>query len=83
MAETAVYLSLGSNLGDREKNLRTAITALGEAKVRVTRVSSFYETEPGVYRWSEITEGRLAEIELEALQPKPMKLHRLVLHRTT
>src|SRR5437879_1918504 len=41
------------------------------------------ETEPGVYRWSEITEGRLAEIELEALQPKPMKLHRLVLHRTT
>src|SRR2546429_7629431 len=33
------------------------------------------ETEPGVYRWSEITEGRLAEIELEALQPKPMKLH--------
>ena len=46
MAETAVYLSLGSNLGDREKNLRTAITALGEAKVRVTRVSSFYETEP-------------------------------------
>ena len=41
------------------------------------------ETEPGVYRWSEITEGRLAEIELEALQPKPMKLHRLLLHRTS
>ena len=46
MGETAVYLSLGSNLGDREKNLRTAIAALGEAQVRVTRVSSFYETEP-------------------------------------
>src|SRR5215472_2346620 len=41
------------------------------------------ETEPGVYRWSEIIEGHLAEIELEALQPKPMKLHRLLLHRTT
>jgi ARG/rhodanese/phosphatase superfamily protein len=41
------------------------------------------ETEPGVYRWSEITEGHLAEIELEALQPKPMKLHRLLLHRTS
>jgi hypothetical protein len=40
------------------------------------------ETEPGVYRWSEIIEGHLAEIELEALQPKPMKLHRLLLHRT-
>ena len=46
MAETAVYLSLGSNLGDREKNLRTAIAALAEAKLRVTRISSFYETEP-------------------------------------
>ena len=41
------------------------------------------ETEPGVYRWSEIREGHLAEIELEALQPKPMKLHRLLLHRTS
>ena len=41
------------------------------------------ETEPGVYRWSEITEGPLAEIELEALSPKPMKLHRLFLHRTS
>lgn len=46
MTETTVYLSLGSNLGDREKNLRTAIAALADAKVRVTRVSSFYETEP-------------------------------------
>src|SRR5438045_1597761 len=41
------------------------------------------ETEPGVYRWSEITEGHLAEIELEALQPKPMRLHRLLLPRTS
>ena len=46
MAETTVYLSLGSNLGDRERNLRKAIAALAHAKVRVTRVSSFYETEP-------------------------------------
>jgi 2-amino-4-hydroxy-6-hydroxymethyldihydropteridine diphosphokinase len=46
MAEKRVYLSLGSNVGDREKNLRAAIAALGDAGVRVTRVSSFYETEP-------------------------------------
>jgi 2-amino-4-hydroxy-6-hydroxymethyldihydropteridine diphosphokinase len=46
VAETTVYLSLGSNIGDREQNLRTAIAALAEANVRVTRVSSFYETEP-------------------------------------
>ena len=46
MAEKTVYFSLGSNVGDQEANLRTAIAALEDAGVRVTRVSSFYETEP-------------------------------------
>ena len=41
------------------------------------------ETEPGVYRWREIKEGQLAQIEIDALQPKPMTLHRLLLHRTS
>src|SRR6266481_6081259 len=39
------YLSLGSNVGDREANLRTAIERLGQAGT-VVAVSSFYETEP-------------------------------------
>ena len=46
MVETTVYLSLGSNVGNREENLRAAIAALPDVGVRVTRVSSFYETEP-------------------------------------
>jgi 2-amino-4-hydroxy-6-hydroxymethyldihydropteridine diphosphokinase len=46
VAETTVYFSFGSNIGDREENLRAAIAALADAKVRVTCVSSFYETEP-------------------------------------
>ena len=41
------------------------------------------ETEPGVYRWREIKEGQLAQIELDALQPRPITLHRLLLHRTS
>jgi 2-amino-4-hydroxy-6-hydroxymethyldihydropteridine diphosphokinase len=41
-----VYFSLGSNIGNREGNLHAAITALGYVGVRITRVSSFYETEP-------------------------------------
>jgi 2-amino-4-hydroxy-6-hydroxymethyldihydropteridine diphosphokinase len=41
-----VYLSLGSNLGNREANIARAIAALGERGVRVTRRSSLYETEP-------------------------------------
>jgi 2-amino-4-hydroxy-6-hydroxymethyldihydropteridine diphosphokinase len=46
MVEKTVYLSLGSNVGDRAKNLRAAIDELPHAGVAITRVSSFYETEP-------------------------------------
>jgi 2-amino-4-hydroxy-6-hydroxymethyldihydropteridine diphosphokinase len=46
MSEVTVYLSLGSNVGEREKNLRSPILALGDAGVRLTKVSAFYETEP-------------------------------------
>ena len=42
---TLAYLSLGSNIGDREGNLREAARRLG-AVGRVAAVSSFYETEP-------------------------------------
>ena len=41
------------------------------------------ETEPGVYRWREINEGRLSQIELDALEPKLVTLHRLLIHRTS
>ena len=41
-----VFLSLGSNVGDRPENLRAAIAALPAAGVDVKRVSSIYETEP-------------------------------------
>ena len=41
-----VFLSLGSNVGDREKNLRAAIAALPELGVQIKKVSSIYETEP-------------------------------------
>src|ERR1700676_5754210 len=47
MTETKlIYLSLGSNLGDRAANLERAIEALSEIGVRVLRRSSIYETEP-------------------------------------
>jgi len=49
-----VYLSLGSNVGDREANLRGALDRLPAIGVRVTRVSPLYETEPVDYaaqRW--------------------------------
>lgn len=42
---TQVYLGLGSNLGDREANLREALRRLGE-QVALDSVSALYETPP-------------------------------------
>jgi 2-amino-4-hydroxy-6-hydroxymethyldihydropteridine diphosphokinase len=39
-----VFLSLGSNLGDREKNLKYAIQLIGLHAGKVIKLSSFYET---------------------------------------
>lgn len=41
-----IYLSLGSNIGDRAKNIARAIGALASHGVKVTKESSLYETEP-------------------------------------
>jgi len=43
--EKRAYLSLGSNVGDRKENLRTAIREL-RLVGNVLALSSFYETEP-------------------------------------
>jgi 2-amino-4-hydroxy-6-hydroxymethyldihydropteridine diphosphokinase len=45
-ADARIYLSLGSNMGDRAANLDRAVSALPEAGVRVLRRSAVYETEP-------------------------------------
>ena len=45
-----VYLALGSNLGDREKNLNEAIKEIGQiSSVTITRISDIYETAPVGY----------------------------------
>jgi 2-amino-4-hydroxy-6-hydroxymethyldihydropteridine diphosphokinase len=46
---TTVYLSLGSNIGNRAENLRTALAALPSLGIAVTQQSSLYETEPVDY----------------------------------
>ena len=46
MNPRTIYVSLGSNVGDRAANLERAIRALENAGVRVRRVSSLYQTEP-------------------------------------
>ena len=48
MSEVTAYLGLGSNLGDREENLRKSLSLLGES-VEIIALSSVYETEPWGY----------------------------------
>ena len=49
MTEVTTYLALGSNLGDRTGNLKSAVERLSE-KMKIKKVSSVYETEPVYYK---------------------------------
>ena len=44
--ENQVYLSLGTNLGDRELNLRLGLRSLSELAGQILEVSSVYESSP-------------------------------------
>lgn len=68
------YLSLGSNLGDREVHLHAALRKLPSGQVILRRVSSVYETAP-----VDLTEqpdflNLVAEVET-ALSPEELLAH--------
>lgn len=45
-----VYVGMGSNMGDKEKNLKDAIKLIEDSsKSKVTKISKFYTTEPVGY----------------------------------
>jgi 2-amino-4-hydroxy-6-hydroxymethyldihydropteridine diphosphokinase len=44
--QDAVYLGLGSNIGDRETHLRDSTSRIEQLGIHVVRQSSIYETEP-------------------------------------
>ena len=46
-----VFLSLGSNMGNRENNLRKAVDLIGRShNINIIKVSSIYETEPMYFK---------------------------------
>jgi 2-amino-4-hydroxy-6-hydroxymethyldihydropteridine diphosphokinase len=57
------YLGLGSNVGDREANLRGAVERLAAAGMRVLRTSPIYETEPVDYTAQRWFLNQVVEIE--------------------
>lgn len=47
--KSIAYISLGSNIGDRQENIENAIQLLKEKKISITKSSSYYETKPVGY----------------------------------
>jgi 2-amino-4-hydroxy-6-hydroxymethyldihydropteridine diphosphokinase len=67
-----IYLALGSNIGDREANLRAAIANISTAGITVLRESPIYETEPvglAEQRWflNMVVEGETALFPMQLL----------------
>lgn len=68
-----VYLSLGSNLGDKRKNIRLAIEKIGEQVGEVVRQSALYETEP----WGFESENRFVNAAVKVMtELSPMEVLR-------
>lgn len=68
-----VFISLGSNLGDRRENLRAAVAALPPA-VRVTAQSPVYQTAPWGYADQPDFLNQVVEGETE-LSPRELLVH--------
>jgi 2-amino-4-hydroxy-6-hydroxymethyldihydropteridine diphosphokinase len=60
-----VYLGLGSNVGNRSRNLRRALEELQARDLRLRRASSLYETEPIGLREQPWFLNQVAEFETE------------------
>ena len=84
---TAAFIALGSNLGDRELNLLRAIAELGKLPdSRITALSGFYDTEP--VGWAKQDNFLNAVLKLETgippheLLKKLQRIETEIFHRT-
>jgi len=70
-----VYISIGSNLGDREENCRQAINLIEKNGIAVRKQSRMYETEP----WGIKDQPKFINMAVEAeTDKKPEKLLRIL-----
>ena len=73
MDSHTVFLALGSNLGDRQENLRQAVTALSP-QLDVKAKSQIYETDPWGYE-DQPKFLNMAVRGLTYLEPEPLLKH--------
>ena len=70
----AIYIALGSNLGDKENNLKEALRRLAKKGITVRRVSGFIATKPyGVTDQPDFLNA-VAEIETEKSPPELLQV---------
>lgn len=70
-----VYIGIGSNLGNREKNCLKAVQLLFDSGIAIMKQSSMYETEP----WGVKDQPRFINMVIEAeTEEKPGKLLELL-----
>jgi len=58
-----IFLGIGTNMGNREDNLREAVTQIGLSIGEILKVSSVFETEP----WGFEAENNFLNMAVEAL----------------
>jgi 2-amino-4-hydroxy-6-hydroxymethyldihydropteridine diphosphokinase len=76
-----IYLSLGSNMGNRAENIEGAIQALSARNIRVTRRSEIYETEPVDFRDQSWFLNCVVEAET-AMEPEQAMRHLLEIEQS-
>jgi 2-amino-4-hydroxy-6-hydroxymethyldihydropteridine diphosphokinase len=65
------YLALGSNLGDKKRNLQTAQFLIAEKTGNFSAISSVYETEPWGYQSPNVFYNMVVAVET-TLQPEEL-----------
>jgi 2-amino-4-hydroxy-6-hydroxymethyldihydropteridine diphosphokinase len=73
-----VYVSLGSNLGDRAGNLLLGIRGMLDAGLQIRRISNVYETEPVETFPQPAFLNMVAELSPNALPPPEQMMARLL-----
>jgi 2-amino-4-hydroxy-6-hydroxymethyldihydropteridine diphosphokinase len=71
-----VFLGIGTNLGDREKNLKESITAIEEKIGKVVILSSVYSTEPWGFTTEDEFLNMVVKVETDLI---PLELIKRIL----
>jgi 7,8-dihydro-6-hydroxymethylpterin-pyrophosphokinase len=75
-ANLAVYLGLGSNVGDRRANLCEAVARIEKLGVEVARQSSIYETEPVGFNDQTWFLNQVIELRIDMIKSASDQQHR-------